>query len=197
MTASETKARLVDAARQLFAKRGMENTTMNDIAVASRKGRRTLYTYFNSKEEVYTAVVESELERLSALMESVVRKNMPPDEKLIEMIYSQLNAVKETVYRNGTLRAYFFRDIWKVEQVRKQFDTKEIQLFKKVLQEGMEQGIFQVDDIDLTAELLHYCLKGVEVPFIRGHIGAHLDAASRKKHVAGIVYGALHRNTNQ
>ena len=41
---SKTREMLVDVARQLFAKSGLENTTMNDIAVASRKGRRTLYT---------------------------------------------------------------------------------------------------------------------------------------------------------
>ncbi len=39
---SKTREMLVDVARQLFAKSGLENTTMNDIAIASRKGRRTL-----------------------------------------------------------------------------------------------------------------------------------------------------------
>lgn len=38
MTVSKTKAKLVDVARQLFAKMGVENTTMNDIALASKKG---------------------------------------------------------------------------------------------------------------------------------------------------------------
>ena len=65
MTVSKTKAKLVDVARQLFAKMGVENTTMNDIALASKKGRRTLYTYFKSKDEIYLAVVESELDILS------------------------------------------------------------------------------------------------------------------------------------
>ena len=60
MAVSKTRAKLVDVARQLFAKQGVDNTTMNDIAVASTKGRRTLYTYFKSKEEIYVAVVESE-----------------------------------------------------------------------------------------------------------------------------------------
>ena len=54
MSISKTRQTLVDVARQLFAKKGMENTTMNDIAMASGKGRRTLYTYFKNKEEVYT-----------------------------------------------------------------------------------------------------------------------------------------------
>ena len=69
MTVQRTRAQLVDVARQLFAKKGVEETTMNDIAVASKKGRRTLYTYFKSKDQIYLAVVESELEVLSTKME--------------------------------------------------------------------------------------------------------------------------------
>ena len=137
MAVSKTKARLVDVARQLFARDGVENTTMNDIAIASKKGRRTLYTYFKSKEDIYSAVVESELDILSDLMKKVSEKNITPDEKIIEMVYTRLNAVKEVVYRNGTLRANFFRDIWLVEKVRKRFESREFALFNIVLQEGM------------------------------------------------------------
>ena len=86
MTVSKTKAKLVDVARQLFAKMGVENTTMNDIALASKKGRRTLYTYFKSKDEIYLAVVESELDILSDMMKRVAEKNISPDEKLLEML---------------------------------------------------------------------------------------------------------------
>ena len=193
MAVSKTKAKLVDVARQLFAKMGVENTTMNDIALASKKGRRTLYTYFKSKEDIYMAVVESELDMLSDMMKRVAEKNISPDEKMIEMIYTRLDAVKEVVFRNGTLRANFFRDIWRVEKVRKRFDAKEILLFKDVLREGVEKGVFRIYDIDMTAELVHYCVKGIEVPYIRGHIGAKLDDETRDKYVVNLVFGALHR----
>ena len=180
MTVSKTKAKLVDVARQLFAKMGVENTTMNDIALASKKGRRTLYTYFKSKDEIYLAVVESELDILSDMMKRVADKDISPDKKIIEMIYTRLDAVKEVVYRNGTLRANFFRDIWRVEKVRKRFDAKEMQLFKSVLKEGQDKGVFHVDDVEMTAALVHYCVKGIEVPYIRGHIGANLDMEPEK-----------------
>lgn len=193
MTVSKTKAQLVDVARQLFAKMGVENTTMNDIALASKKGRRTLYTYFKSKEDVYLAVVESELDILSDMMKRVMEKNILPDAKLMEMIYTHLDAVKEVVYRNGTLRANFFRDIWQVEKVRKRFDAKEILLFKEVLREGMEKGVFHIDDLDMTAEIVHYCVKGVEAPYIRGHVGAYLDDRTRDRYVSRLVLGALGR----
>ncbi|WP_071144800.1 TetR/AcrR family transcriptional regulator [Bacteroides ihuae] len=193
MTVSKTRAKLVDVARQLFAKMGVENTTMNDIAIASKKGRRTLYTYFKSKEDIYLAVVESELEILSDMMKQVAEKHVSPDEKIIEMIYTRLEAVKEVVYRNGTLRANFFRDIWKVEKVRKRFDAKEIQLFRAVLQEGKDKGVFVIDSVEMTAIVIHYCVKGIEVPYIRGNVGSNLDVITRKKYVANIVFGALRR----
>ncbi len=122
----------MDVARQLFAKNGLENTTMNDIAQASGKGRRTLYTYFKSKEDIYYAVIESELERLSDQLDEVAAKKIPPQEKIIELIYLHLSMIRETVVRNGNLRAEFFRNIWMVEKVRKNFDDAEIELFRKV-----------------------------------------------------------------
>jgi len=193
MTISKTRVKLVDVARQLFAKMGVENTTMNDIALASKKGRRTLYTYFKSKDEIYSAVVESELDMLSDIMKNVAEKDISPDLKLIELIYTRLDAVKEVVFRNGTLRANFFRDIWRVEKVRKRFDAKEIVLFKNVLAEGKEKGVFRIDDIDIAASIVHYCVKGIEVPYIRGQLGRNLDVATRKKYVTNIVFGALYR----
>lgn len=81
MSVSKTRQMLVDVARQLFAKNGVANTTMNDIALASGKGRRTVYTYFSSKEEVYYAVIEGELERLSDKLDEVASKKIRPQEK--------------------------------------------------------------------------------------------------------------------
>lgn len=191
MTVQKTRAKLVDVARQLFAKKGVEDTTMNDIAVASRKGRRTLYTYFKSKEQIYMAVVESELEMLSDRLKEAAGKTMSPDKKILELIMTHLDTIKMVVYRNGTLRASFFRDIWRVEAVRKHFDLNEIVLFRRILEEGKMQGYFDIDNVDITADILHYCIKGIEVPYIRGQIGEDLDDETGWRYVAKIVYGAL------
>ena len=192
MAVSKTRAKLVDVARQLFAKKGVDDTTMNDIAVASKKGRRTLYTYFKSKEDIYMAVVESELEMLSDAMEQVAKKDITPDEKILKLIETHLDSIKMVVYRNGTLRAGFFRNIWRVEAVRKNFDTKEIKLFKQVLAEGKDKGIFDIDNVDIIADIVHYCIKGIEVPYIRGQIAEELDDEAGWAYVATkIVFGAL------
>lgn len=196
MAISKTRQKLIDIARQLFAKRGVANTTMNDIAVASGKGRRTLYTYFNSKEEVYSAVIESELERLCDKLDEVAAMKMRPLDKVIELIYTHLSMIRETVVRNGNLRAEFFRNIWMVEKVRKKFDDYEIDLFCKVYQDGKADGEFDIDDVNLVADITHYCIKGLEVPFIYGRIGHGLTEESSKPLVAKVVYGALGKKLN-
>ena len=191
MAVSKTRTKLVDVARQLFAKNGVDNTTMNDISQASGKGRRTLYTYFKSKEEIYMAVVESELEMLSDALENVASEKIAPDVKILKLIETHLDSIKMIVLRNGSLRASFFRDIWRVERVRRNFDMREIVLFKHILREGKEQNLFEVDNVDVLADILHYCIKGIEVPYVRGKIGEELGDREGWEYVAKIVYGAL------
>lgn len=164
----KTRERLIEVARLLFARTGVENTTMNDIATASHKGRRTLYTYFKSKTDIYKAVIESELNILYNSLESVAKRDLPADKKLLEFIRIRLDLIKDVVVRNGTLKADFFRDIWRVENVRKSFDLKEINYIQDILTEGVAEGIFEVSDIDSMAIVLHHALKGLEVPYIRG-----------------------------
>lgn len=191
MSVSKTRQNFVDVARQLFAKNGLENTTMNDIATASGKGRRTLYTYFESKEEVYSAVIAYELERLSDKLDEVAEMRLRPQDKIVELIYTHLRMIRETVVRNGNLRAEFFRNIWMVEKVRKNFDEDEIELFRKVYTAGKETGEFDIDNVDLVAAITHYCIKGLEVPYIYGRLGRKLTDFDTRPLVAKVVYGAL------
>jgi len=79
---SKTKKILIEVSRELFAKYGKRNITMNDIAEASRKGRRTLYTYFSNKEDIFRAVVDKELNYLSEELTKAFACDCEPDEKL-------------------------------------------------------------------------------------------------------------------
>lgn len=180
ITVSKTREKLIEVARLLFARKGVQNTTMNDISQASKKGRRTLYTYFKSKNEIYQAVTESELDIILISLSEVVKKDIPADQKLLEFIDVRLKTVKDVVFRNGTLRADFFRDIWRVENVRRNFDKKEIEFIETILLEGIQEGIFQIEDTTIMAKILHYAFKGLEVPYIKGAI-ANLGRENEKK----------------
>jgi AcrR family transcriptional regulator len=192
ITVSKTREMLVDVARQLFARMGVDNTTMNDIAQASRKGRRTLYTYFKNKNDIYQAVVETEIGKLYNMLLDVAAQELPADEKLMTFIYTRLDAVKSLVFRNGTLRANFFRDIWRVEKVRKGFDIRETELIKRILDDGIEEGVFDIPDSGVTALVLHHALKGLEVPYIRGLMGDTVDRKiKRRENVFNLVFNGI------
>lgn len=136
-------------------------------------------------------MVESELDKLAEALDKVAAENIAPDVKILKLIETHLDAIKMIVRRNGSLRASFFRDIWQVERVRRNLNLHEIALFKQVLIEGNEMGLFEVENVDILADILHYCVKGIEVPYIRGKIGDDLDDRQGWEYVAKIVYGAL------
>lgn len=164
---SKTRDKLIDIARQLFAHKGIENTTMNDIAQAAEKGRRTIYTYFKNKKDIYNAVIESESDKVIKKLSEIISLSITPDQKLMEFIFQRFEAMKDLVYRNGSLRAGFFRDVRKVERARKATSPKEIRILETILQEGVDQGMFRIKHVDKTAMVMLLCLQGLDVPYIR------------------------------
>ena len=64
-------------------------------------------------------------------------------------------------------------------------------LQEKLYAEGKEDGEFDIDNIDLVAEITHYCIKGLEVPYIYGRIAHGMTMEATKPQVAKVVYGAL------
>ena len=191
MPITKTRQRLIEVARELFAKNGLEATTMNDIAKASGRGRRTLYTYFRHKEEIYYAVIEEELALLSEKMEGVTKMHAEPEEKIFALIYTHLSTIRETVLRNGSLRAEFFRDIWMVEKFRRTFDEKEHRILQLVLQEGIDKGRFRIENVGLMTDIIHYSVKGLEVPYIYDRLGDGLTEDETYPIVRGILVRVL------
>lgn len=171
MVADKTRQLFIVQARRLFAEQGYDATTMHEIAKAAGKGRRTLYNYFGTKSDVYLAVIKGELEQLYEELKAFVYEPMIASQKLMLFIAMRQSAVGEVVRRNGTLEAEFFNNIGTVERSRMRFDVLERQLIMKMLQDGIEDGSFRQLDVKRSAVLIHACLKGLEVPYMKGQLG--------------------------
>ena len=194
---SKTREKFIEVARQLFARKGVENTTMNDIASASEKGRRTIYTYFKSKREIFNAVIASETDQLLTRLREIVSTDDSPVEKLKKYIECRFETMNEIVSRNGSLKAGFFRDIRKVDRARKLITDKETALLKEILEEGKKKGEFGDGDMDKAALLITHTIHGVDVPFIRDSLSKEgLTQEEIKQSFKKLILRGIERRDN-
>ena len=64
---SRTRAALIDGARRSIEKVGVRQTSMADIADLGQIARATLYNHFRSKQDVFLALAEDEIEQMRTL----------------------------------------------------------------------------------------------------------------------------------
>ena len=176
----------------MFARKGVENTTMNDIASASDKGRRTIYTYFKSKREIFHAVIDSETTEMVHRLRLIVAKPIGPEEKLLEYVECRLQTMREIVIRNGSLRAAFFRDVRKVDRAHAILAKKETILLMDILREGVDCGVFRIRNVREWAIIIANSIHGLDVPFIRGSFSDYgMDDSRIKQIVSDLILNGI------
>lgn len=74
------KKAMVNAAESVFFKKGFENSTMDDIAKEAEFTKKTLYSYFKSKEDLYYEIMLLGFKTLNELFDKVIRENIEIDE---------------------------------------------------------------------------------------------------------------------
>src|SRR5271168_4573093 len=67
MTGQERRQQLLDIGRRLFAERGFEGTSIEEIAAQAGVSKPVVYEHFGGKEGLYAVVVDREVERLTTV----------------------------------------------------------------------------------------------------------------------------------
>jgi AcrR family transcriptional regulator len=67
MTGKERREQLLDIGRRLFAERGLDGTSIEEIAARADVSKPVVYEHFGGKEGLYAVVVDREVERFLAL----------------------------------------------------------------------------------------------------------------------------------
>lgn len=163
---TKTRDKLIEVARQLFANKGIENTTMNDIANASDKGRRTIYTYFKNKKEIYNAVIEKESEQLVSKLREVVVLSVSPREKLRKFLEVRFEIIRGSVTQSGSLARFFAKDMKRIEKIRKLASEKEREILKEIIVEGIEENQFNSQQSENLDVVLRMILQSVDFSYL-------------------------------
>ncbi len=72
MTGKERREQLLDIGRRLFAERGFEGTSIEEIAAQAGVSKPVVYEHFGGKEGLYAVVVDREVERLLTMATEIL-----------------------------------------------------------------------------------------------------------------------------
>ncbi|WP_370646457.1 TetR family transcriptional regulator [Arthrobacter sp. zg-Y238] len=94
MTGVQRRAQLIEVARGLFALRGLDGATIEEIAAAAGVSKPVVYEHFGSKEGLYTEVVDIEFRRLLEVMTESLSADAGPRVLLERAAYALLDYIE-------------------------------------------------------------------------------------------------------
>lgn len=109
----KTRARLVEAAKEVFEKSGFLNARVSDIAEQAGLSHGSFYHYFDSKEEVFREVAEAVDEQLSAPLGTVIldpKSGATPQERIREAVRRHMESYREEARIMGVIEQVYRYD---------------------------------------------------------------------------------------
>ncbi len=149
---AEIRQFILDVSRHLFARRGVENTSMDDIAQEAGYTRRTLYAYFNSADEIRLMIFTGDLSERWELQKKRIAVPRAGLDKLIVWAEALYDFSKENPEATH-LQAYWdYRGIDSKRVSRASF--RAFEAINEELAEGL-RAIFRlgIDDGSLRPDL--------------------------------------------
>ena len=183
---------ILKIAQEIFSKYGYKKTTLDDIANAVRKGKSSLYYYFTSKEDLFQAVIQKEVDILRHELEIVVNRNTDPVDKLRDYILTKLTTFRGMANFYNALE----NDVTAIEfieNIKTRHQQEEIRMIKRILIEGVRKNIFEVYDLTLAAIGITTAIKGLEMPLAAGDYSKVNLEHSVDNIVKILCYGVMKR----
>jgi len=162
----EIRETILAVASEIFSRYGYQKTTMDDIARATGKGKSSIYYYFKNKEEIFREVVEKEVLVLKSKILVAINAQTDPREKLKAHILVRMKGLKNFLNLYNALKNDFLSHFEFCEQLRTRYDKEEIGIIKEILDAGVKNGEFQIDDTSVTAMVIVTAMKGLEIPLL-------------------------------
>jgi AcrR family transcriptional regulator len=185
----EVKEAIVNVARHIFSRFGFRKTTMDEIAIASKKGKSSIYYYFASKEEIFQAVVEKEALILRQELLNAINEADSPANKLKAHVLIRMRTMEKLANFYSAIKDEYLSHLDFIEKIRKKYDQEEILMMENILKEGVQNNIFEIDDTSLAAIAIVTALKGMEIPLFWGEEEHNIER--RLDHLINILFNGV------
>jgi AcrR family transcriptional regulator len=195
----KTRGKLLDAAKRVMAGKGVEGTTIAEIAVAADVAPGTFYNYFTTREEILEAVAASLVDEFRTVMAAIQRAIDDPAERIAVAVRLFLERVRDDALWGWFMARYgpslpLLRD-----------QTREI-IRSQIIGEGLARKRFRLPStravgdlitgttvtalrsilegratIDIAPEIAELILRGLGVSLAEAHEIAHRPIPSLRR----------------
>ena len=169
MPKEQTKEKILAVAAKMFSKFGFQKTTVDEIARSAHKAKGSVYYYFKSKEDLFKAVVEQEINVLKNGLTKVIVDSSDATGMIRNYMLNRMVLMKDATNYHESLKADFVVDFEFLNDIREEFTKFEVELMKAVLDRGVRENKFQIKDSQATAQVIILAMKAIEIPFYHQH----------------------------
>ena len=145
--------RILEGALSVFKEKGLDGATMDQIATAAGFGKATLYYYFRSKEEVFSAILVDGWQNIWESLEPVIAEEGSPRKTFVNVLIK----IAENAQNRPGLFEFLFnvpKAIKLDDQPWKDYQDKLYAIIQGLLEDGVKKGEFPKVDPQLMFKAL-------------------------------------------
>lgn len=150
--AQERKNEILDVAGRLFAQKGYDSTSTNDILEEIGIARGTLYYHFKSKEDILDAMIDRMMGQMLIQAKAVAEQKEVPVQRRLTMIIQALqirggpgDEIMEQIHKPQNALMH--------QKIQNRLLTELNPLLTGLIEEGIAQGICQTDYPEEVVEM--------------------------------------------
>jgi AcrR family transcriptional regulator len=172
---------IIEAAQKRFGLFGIEKTSMREIADDLNLSKASLYYYFPDKATLYRAVVEKEQNEFVERILERILSIKDADMLLREYSRTRLSYFR-TLLNLSRLRLEAYSSLKPVfKDTISSFKKKEKDIIVRILEKGISDSIFFVEDSGQVAELFLELLKGLRISILNDKRSLIIDQDEYEK----------------
>lgn len=147
---NRTKRRIFNTAVEMFAKKGYDSTSVEEITAIAGVAKGSLYYHFPKKEDIFDMLLEEGMKLLKNNIEIKTKDCTTALEKIKEVILVQIKVtVKYEDFLNVVFSQIWGEDSKNVKCKKAVFEY--IKIIEEIIKEGMESKEFYEGDVEAIA----------------------------------------------
>lgn len=183
---------IIENAKAVFSKFGFRKTTMDEIAASVRKGKSSIYYYFNSKEDVFNAVVDKEAKELRQKIFEQVNNAENTFDKIRAYIITRLTTLEKMSNLSNALRNDYLMHLDFIAELKTRYRGEEIEAMTSILEYGVKEESLNIPDVKLTATAVILVIGGLELNYFIQPLDEELiSLEAGLDHLMELVYNGV------